>query len=824
MHLEKIKRMRKLKVLGSVLLSFIFFTLTTTAFATKVAIIQYEVKESDKVGIDGDLIEKHIREAAQNGAVLIVTPETSFYRYEPWAQNGVTMLDLANHYHELETRFSALANELKVSLVIGLREPSDDDKKPVFNTALFIGPDGSILGKQHKIVPSNSEKEWTKAGHSHTVFETTVGRVGIQICKTAKTNWWDAYEKEDNLDLFILIAGDKDATSFDKFSTICNKSNCYGLIANQIRGSEDTGRKGNSAWGYPTGEVDFLGGGEQIFYADLPIPIKNEFKPQAGQIMVDPNNPMWLVYNRNENNNGKSDPYFMCGPGDPEGFLYRGNRNKNGTRDGDQLELIQKLKENGGNCIYLMAVRTHGGDAWKNVESDPENYPDDKHNPWVAQNPAFGLNPDILGQWEIWFSEMDKNDITIYFFIYDDAINVGEKLGWPMDDGGNLHPGERQFIQEIVNKFEHHKNLIWCIMEEGQEIGENWQQHISKIAEEIRKTDDFNHVIASHQLPGNIFYHAEDANIDQFAIQTAYWDAGATPDSAHNWLIKTWELANGRFSLNMSEDKIHQNLSLIADREAIRKRSWAMAMAGSYVMVLGMDIVNTPMEQLQDCRRIQDFFESTDFNIMAPHDELIFARTQYVLAAPGKSYIAYSSKNSDQLGLQPLEEGEYSIQWFDCITGKTAEVKDTAIKSGGQSWEKPTGFSEEVALYITRIDKSNYNSPLISTSSKGIKRKINSSNPPVISKNFVPIIPGKSVITKKDTPIDIQLTYQDPDGGPGPYKTTLLTQPSSGKLSGVGNDQTYTPAEGFRGTDQFTWKVNDGGGDSEIATVQITVK
>jgi hypothetical protein len=114
----------------------------------------------------------------------------------------------------------------------------------------------------------------------------------MMICKTAKTNWWSSYKKEDNLGLFILIAGDNDGISFNKFSTICNKSNCYGLLCNQITGNEKEGWKGNSAWGYPTGEVDFLGGEEQIFYTDFPVPIVNEFKPQRGQIMVDPNNPM----------------------------------------------------------------------------------------------------------------------------------------------------------------------------------------------------------------------------------------------------------------------------------------------------------------------------------------------------------------------------------------------------------------------------------------------------------------------------------------------------------------------------------------------------
>jgi len=683
--------------------------ITTSLFAVKIAIVQYEVKELNEIGVDAVRLETFIREAASQGAELVVSPETSFYRYEPWEQDGVTMLDLANHYDELKSKFSALAAELTISLVIGLREPSGDKEKPVYNTALFIGPNGIIIVKQHKIFPSNSEMKWTKAGITHSAFETSFGRVGMMICKTAKTNWWNSYEKEDNLDLFILIAGDKNAASFDRFSTICVKSNCYGLIANQICGpeAEENARKGNSSWGYPDGTVEKLGGKERIFYSDLPLPIENAYRPQFGQIMVDPNNPSWLVYNRDLNKDGRPDPYFMCGPGDPEGFLYRGTRNLNGTRSGDQSDLIEKIRINGGNCIYLMAVRTHGGDAWKDAEGDPESYPDKAHNPWVGQNPVYGLNPDILDQWELWFTEMDRNGITIYLFIYDDAIRVGEQMGWHLDKDGNLHPGEKQFLEDIVNKFEHHKNLVWCIMEEGQEIGREWQLHTSKIAEAIRGADDYNHVIATHQLGGNVFFHAGDPNINQFAIQ-GNWETGSTPDSIHNWLVKAWNLAEGMYNLNMAEYRRHDHLSQTGDREGIRKTNWAIAMAGSYVMVLGMDINSTPVEHLQDCRSLQQFFEFTDFNYMAPHDELKHAGTQYGLASPGNSYIAYSSENSDTLGLQNMVSGTYNIRWYDCVTGQNVQQNNIKIASGRQAWKKPPELGNEVSLYITRADEKGW--------------------------------------------------------------------------------------------------------------------
>jgi len=136
--------------------------ISSSLVAVKIAIVQYEIQDLNEVGTDAGRLETFIREAAARGAKLVVTPETGFYRYEPWEQDGVTMLDLATHYDELKSKFSSLADELNISLVIGLRESSGEKEKPVFNTALFIGPDGAILGKQHKVFPSNAEMKWTK--------------------------------------------------------------------------------------------------------------------------------------------------------------------------------------------------------------------------------------------------------------------------------------------------------------------------------------------------------------------------------------------------------------------------------------------------------------------------------------------------------------------------------------------------------------------------------------------------------------------------------------------------------------------------------------
>jgi hypothetical protein len=329
-------------------------------------------------------------------------------------------------------------------------------------------------------------------------------------------------------------------------------------------------------------------------------------------------------------------------------------------------------------------------------------------------------------------------------------------------------------------------------------------------------------VVANHQLGGNVFFHADDPNIDQFAIQ-GNWETGNSPDSIHSWLVKAWELGEGRYNLNMSENKTHEYLIQDEDRNGIRRVNWATAMAGAYVMVYYMDIARTPDAIFQDFRRLHQFFESTHINYLVPHDELKHAGTQYVLALPGHTYIAYSAEKSKMLGLQGMNAGLYDIYWYDCITGESLQLEDVQITQGTNAWKKPSGFGDEVALYVTRTDMRIEEADIHAIRQGATKGDV------VIPSglktlNIPPEAPDKFVSVKQGVPVDIQLTFSDPDGGPGPYQTSIIIHPSYGWLSGEGNDQIYTPLKGYTGDDIITWKVNDGLSDSDVATIRLKIE
>jgi len=62
-------------------------------------------------------------------------------------------------------------------VVIGVNERSPVSLGALYNTLVFIGPDGALLGKHRKLVPTWAEKlTWTGGdGSSLKVYDTAIG-------------------------------------------------------------------------------------------------------------------------------------------------------------------------------------------------------------------------------------------------------------------------------------------------------------------------------------------------------------------------------------------------------------------------------------------------------------------------------------------------------------------------------------------------------------------------------------------------------------------------------------------------------------------------
>ena len=140
-----------------------------------------------------------IKEAAANGAKIVVLPETAI--------TGYLSQDLKTNWHvkgmPLDAKFAgkdpaafaetvpgpstkhfcALAKELGIYVTIPLLEVADEPKR-YFNTVCLANPKGELVAHYRKLTPwPRPEKSWATAGDRGVqTYDTEYGRVGLGIC------------------------------------------------------------------------------------------------------------------------------------------------------------------------------------------------------------------------------------------------------------------------------------------------------------------------------------------------------------------------------------------------------------------------------------------------------------------------------------------------------------------------------------------------------------------------------------------------------------------------------------------------------------------
>jgi VCBS repeat-containing protein len=87
--------------------------------------------------------------------------------------------------------------------------------------------------------------------------------------------------------------------------------------------------------------------------------------------------------------------------------------------------------------------------------------------------------------------------------------------------------------------------------------------------------------------------------------------------------------------------------------------------------------------------------------------------------------------------------------------------------------------------------------------------------------NDAPLADDQALTTEEDTPKATILSAYDEENDPLTY--SVIDEPRHGTLSGVAPNVLYTPQAGYYGVDSFTFRVNDGTADSNLATISITV-
>ena len=139
-----------------------------------------------------------IEEAGRGGANIVVFPEAFVPGYPVWVwfvPPGHTA-DLREAYVELHAnaltipspsteRLCVAARSARVAVAIGVNERNAEaSDSTLFNTLLYVGPDGAILGKHRKLIPTGGERlVWGCGdGSDLEVYDLPFGRVSGLIC------------------------------------------------------------------------------------------------------------------------------------------------------------------------------------------------------------------------------------------------------------------------------------------------------------------------------------------------------------------------------------------------------------------------------------------------------------------------------------------------------------------------------------------------------------------------------------------------------------------------------------------------------------------
>ena len=412
-----------------------------------------------------------------------------------------------------------------------------------------------------------------------------------------------------------------------------------------------------------------------------------------GQIIVAGSNPGYLKYNG-------GGPAFLVGPDNPEDFLYRGNLQEDGARSGgEQEKMIQRLADAGVNAFHCLMFRMQ--------RCNFKNEGDDEHCPFVDHNPATGLNPKVLDQWDHWLSLFEKHGIVVHLEFYNDATDV-ELMGWKLDANGNLHHDERTWIAGIVERFKHHKNILWGIEESCNKLPRERTAHFKKIGDLIAQTDNHHHPIVQsfvvHNDPEGDF--PEDGvtpgeYVGDPHIRVATWlhfvPHGEDIEKQHAEYLSYYKHDADRFIMMKNETFHHPKKGPLS-----RRYMWSCAMTGMHCLEAYHHADDTPLEILREDGYINQFLERHPIHTMYPHDGLASGSTNWVLANPGHSYIAYAYDCTGAMGVKEITPGEYQFIWLDTVNGKS-EQQRVSVLQGDQTWQRPTTLGKEIALSITRL-------------------------------------------------------------------------------------------------------------------------
>ena len=243
--------------------------------ATKIAAVQTFSKLGD-LQQNIETVKRLTREAAANGAKLIVFPECMNSGYV-W-RDPEHARDCADPIPgALTDGIAKLTAELDVYVAIGISEQGEDEHRNhpiVYNATALVGPSG-LIGKYEKNFLFDFDPYWFEWGNTgYPVFETEIGKVGMFICADARIPEGARTLTLKGAEILLHITN---STTHEQHlmhvPTRGNENEVYMVSADKAGREEGLTYPGNSLIISPDGTVQAQGSqfDEEIIYGEVDL-------------------------------------------------------------------------------------------------------------------------------------------------------------------------------------------------------------------------------------------------------------------------------------------------------------------------------------------------------------------------------------------------------------------------------------------------------------------------------------------------------------------------------------------------------------------------
>lgn len=222
---------------------------------TKVAVVQIPPVFMNKQKTI-EVVVNIVKQAAENGAELIIFSETFIPGYPTWIwrlrPGGDWALSEALHECLLNNAVDVSSDDLlplyqvakthQVTIVCGIEERDNElTRSTLYNTAIIIGPDGTLLNRHRKLMPTNPERMVWGFGDASglNAVDTPSGRIGTLLC-------WENYMPlaryamySQGVEIYIAPTYDSGDNWISSLQHIAREGCCWVIgCGNLLRGSD----------------------------------------------------------------------------------------------------------------------------------------------------------------------------------------------------------------------------------------------------------------------------------------------------------------------------------------------------------------------------------------------------------------------------------------------------------------------------------------------------------------------------------------------------------------------------------------------------------